>query len=127
LLLGFVIWSEVRGEPDVHIAHRSISSATQRQALTVALLAVGIVAVGTMSLLLLTDEPADAVVFETISAFATAGLTTGVTSSLPESGELVVMLLMFVGRVGTITVATGLALKTRHRHYQLPEERPIVG
>jgi Trk-type K+ transport system membrane component len=37
------------------------------------------------------------------------------------------MLLMFVGRVGTITVATGLALKTRHRHYQLPEERPIVG
>jgi Trk-type K+ transport system membrane component len=80
-----------------------------------------------MSLLLLTDEPADAVVFETISAFATAGLTTGVTSSLPESGELVVMLLMFVGRVGTITVATGLALKTRHRHYQLPEERPIVG
>jgi potassium uptake TrkH family protein len=127
LLLGFVIWSEVRGEPDVHIAHRSISSPTQRQALVVALLAVGLVAVGTMTLLLLTDDPADAVVFESISAFATAGLTTGITATMPESAQFVVMALMFLGRVGTITVATGLALKTRHRHYQLPEERPIVG
>ena len=37
------------------------------------------------------------------------------------------MVLMFVGRVGTITVASALALKSRHRHYRLPEERPIVG
>jgi Trk-type K+ transport system membrane component len=46
---------------------------------------------------------------------------------MPMSAEVVLMVLMFVGRVGTITVATGLALQTRHRHYQLPEERPIVG
>jgi potassium uptake TrkH family protein len=127
LLLAFVIWSEVRGEPDVHIAHRSISSATQRQALTVALLAVGLVATGTMALLVLTDFAADVVVFESISAFSTSGLTTGITAAMPASGQFVLMVLMFLGRVGTITVASGLALKTRHRHFQLPEERPIVG
>ena len=126
-LLGFVIWSEIRGEPDVNIAHRAISSATVRQALTVALLGVGVVTAGTMVLLMLTDFTVQVVFFESISAFATVGLTTGITSSMSWSAELVLMVLMFVGRVGTITVATGLALQTRHRHYQLPEERPIVG
>ena len=126
-LLAFVIWSEVRGEPDVHIAHRSITAQTARQALSVALLGVAVVAGGTVVILVLTDLPLDAVAFESISAFATVGLTTGITGSLPASAQLVLMLLMFVGRVGTITVATALALKTRHRHYQLPEERPIVG
>jgi trk system potassium uptake protein len=37
------------------------------------------------------------------------------------------MALMYVGRVGTITVASALALQHRHRHYHLPEERPVVG
>jgi trk system potassium uptake protein TrkH len=37
------------------------------------------------------------------------------------------MVLMFVGRVGTITVASALALKSRHRHFHLPEERPVIG
>jgi Trk-type K+ transport system membrane component len=126
-MLAFVIWSEVRGEPDVHIAHRSISPSTQRQALTVALLGVGLVAAGTMAMMLLTGYGSETLVFESISAFATVGLSTGVTGSLTWSAQLVLMVLMFVGRVGTIAVASALALQTRHRHYQLPEERPIVG
>ena len=92
-----------------------------------ALLGVGVVTAGTMVLLMLTDFTVQVVFFESISAFATVGLTTGITGSMPMSAEVVLMVLMFVGRVGTITVATGLALQTRHRHYQLPEERPIVG
>ncbi len=126
-LLAFVIWSEVRSEPDVQVAHRSISGTTVRQALTVALLGVGVVVGGAMLLLILSDFASDAIVFESISAFATVGLTTGITGSLPSSAQAVLMVLMFVGRVGTITVATALALQLRHRHYRLPEERPIVG
>jgi Trk-type K+ transport system membrane component len=126
-LLAFVIWAEVRGEPGVHIGHRSISSATIRLALSVALLGVAVVTVAALAMLVLSAAPLDAVVFETISAFATVGLSTGLTGSLPWTAQVVLMILMFVGRVGTITVATALALKTRHRHYQLPEERPIVG
>ena len=49
------------------------------------------------------------------------------TAALPADGKLLLMLLMFLGRVGPITFATALALNTRPRHYRVPEERPIVG
>ena len=126
-LLAFVIWTEVRGERDTTVAHRRISTSTIRQALTVALLAVAVVAAGSLALLLATDLAIDVVAFEAISAFATVGLSTGITAGLPASAKLTLMVLMFVGRVGTITVASALALRTRHDHYRLPEERPIVG
>jgi trk system potassium uptake protein TrkH len=127
VLLGYVIWSEIRGEPEVVVGRRRISSATVRQALTVALLAVGLVALGTIGLLTLTDEPLDRVLFESVSAFATVGLSTGITADLPAPGQLILILLMFVGRVGTIVVASALALRFSRRLYRYPEERPIVG
>ena len=98
-----------------------------RQALTVALLGIGVVAVGTMSMLLATGLTIDVVLFEAISAFATVGLSTGITPDLPTSAQITLMLLMYVGRVGTITVGSAVALKTRHRRYHLPEERPVIG
>lgn len=126
-LLAYVIWSEVRGERDTNIAHRRISHSTLRQALTVALLAIAAIAAGTLVILLSTDYALDVVLFEAISAFATVGLSTGITPDLPPVAEVTLMVLMYVGRVGTITVATALAYKSRHRHFHLPEERPIVG
>ena len=126
-LLAFVIWSEVRGERDTNIAHRKIGDSTLRQALSVVLLALAFIALGTMSILVATDLALDVVLFETISAFATVGLSTGITPDLPPSAQMTLMVLMFVGRVGTITVASALALKSRHRHFHLPEERPVVG
>lgn len=126
-LLAFVIWSEIRGEPDVAVGRRRIAESTVRQALTVALLGIGLVAFGTLSLLMLTDEPLDQVLFESVSAFATVGLSTGIIGDLPAAAQLVLVMLMFVGRVGTITVASALALGTRRRLYRYPEERPIVG
>jgi trk system potassium uptake protein len=62
-----------------------------------------------------------------MSAFSTSGLSTGLTQTLDEPGQIVVAILMFIGRVGTIAVASALALKTRRRLYRYPEERPIVG
>jgi potassium uptake TrkH family protein len=127
LLLGFVIWAEIRGEPDVTAFHRRIGGPPQRQALTVALLGVAVVALGTLAMLVLTDHSLDAVLFETISAFATVGLSTGITATLPPAAQIVLVMLMFVGRVGTLTVGAALALRSRHRLYRLPEERTIVG
>lgn len=126
-LLAFVIWSEVRGERDTNIAHRRVGGETVRQALTVVLLALAAIAIGTMVVLLVTDHALDVVLFETISAFATVGLSTGITPDLPPTAQLTLMVLMYVGRVGTITVASALALKSRHRHFHLPEERPVIG
>ena len=126
-LLAFVILSEVRGEPEVTVAHRSIGVHTIRQALTVALLSVGAVIGGTLVMVSLTDLPLVQVLFDVTSAFGTCGLSMGITPDLPAAGQILLMMLMFIGRVGTVTVASALALRTRHRHYHLPEEKPIVG
>jgi potassium uptake TrkH family protein len=128
LLLAFVIWAELRGEPDVTIRNRRVAEETQRQAITVALLGVALVAVGTIGLIGLTDNvPFDRALFEATSAFATTGLSTGITPSLPPSAQVLLIVLMYVGRVGTIAVGTAIALNTRKRLYRYPEERPLVG
>ncbi|WP_426131720.1 TrkH family potassium uptake protein [Pararhizobium sp. PWRC1-1] len=126
-ILGLVVWAEVRGEPDTVAFRRRISPEVQRQALTVALLAVALVGLGTLSLLAVSHLPLEKVLFEVISAFATVGLSTGITASLPPSGHIILVVLMFIGRVGSITIATSLALRSMRRPYRYPQERPIVG
>jgi trk system potassium uptake protein TrkH len=127
-LLAFVILAELRGEPDVMIGKRRIAESTQRQAVTVALLGVGLVAAGTFALLeATTDVALDAALFEVTSAFATVGLSTGITPSLPANAQIILVVLMFIGRVGTIAVGSAIALNTQRRLYRYPEERPIVG
>ena len=127
VLLAFVLWAEIRGEPDVVIGERRVPYAVQREAITVALMALGVVALGTLGLLIVTDHRLAVVLFEACSAFGTTGLSTGITPTLPGVGQLILMAMMYIGRVGTITTASALALNTKHRHYRLPEERPIIG
>ncbi len=127
LLLAFSIWNEVRGRDEVTIAHRSISASSQRQALSVALLGVAAVVGGTLLLLIFTNYSLEKVLFEAISAFGTVGVSTGITSNLPPSAEWVLMALMFTGRIGTVALASSLALSSRPRLFRLPEERPIIG
>lgn len=126
-LLGAVVLAEIRGTPDTTAFRRRIPAESQRLALTVVLLGVGVLAFATLALLSLSALPLQDVMFEAISAFATVGLSTGITAKLPAAGQCVLIVLMFVGRVGTITVATALALRSREPLYRYPEERPIVG
>jgi len=126
-LLGFVVWAEVRGAQDTTAFRRRVSIDAQRQALTVALLGMTVLAFATLALLSLTELPLQVLMFEAISAFATVGLSTGITADLPPAAQGILIALMFIGRVGTITVATALALRGRHELYRYPEERPIVG
>ncbi|MEV1331486.1 potassium transporter TrkG [Micromonospora costi] len=127
-LLAFVIWAELRGEPDVTVGHRRVANATQRQAVTVALLSVALVALGTVAVILLTERTVFyQAIFEVTSAFSTAGLTVGLAQSMPESGQLVLTILMYIGRVGPLALGSAIALNTRRRRYRYPEEQPIVG
>ena len=127
ILLAVVIWSELRGEQTVSIGGRDMPSSVQRQALTVALLAVAAVMVGTMAMMETTDYEFEPLLFESVSAFSTVGLSTGITPDLPVAGEIVLIVLMYIGRVGVVTVGAALALSHRRRRYTLPEERIIVG
>ncbi|HEX2771012.1 MAG TPA: potassium transporter TrkG [Micromonosporaceae bacterium] len=127
-LLAYVIWAEVRGEPDVVIGNRRVAEATQRQALTIALLGIGAIAGATLLAVVLSgDIRLNRVLFEVTSAFSTAGISTDVTPTLPEPVKYLFVLLIFLGRVGTIGALAALALGTRHRMYRYPEERALVG
>ncbi|MGC5050151.1 TrkH family potassium uptake protein [Micromonospora sp. DT48] len=127
-LLAFVIWAEVRGEPDVTVGHRRIATASQRHAIAVALLSLAVVAAGTTAMIVMTDKlPFYAALFEVTSAFSTTGLSVGVLSSLSDGGQLLLTVLMYVGRIGPLTFGSAIALNTRHRLYRYPEEQPIVG
>ncbi|WP_262851683.1 TrkH family potassium uptake protein [Mumia quercus] len=126
-LLGYVILAEVRGDPDVTIGARRIGASTLRQALTVALIAVMLVVVGTLALLALAEVSLEEALFEATSAFGTTGLSMGITGSLPGGAQVVLMVLMLIGRVGTVATASALALRARPRRFHLPEERPIIG
>jgi trk system potassium uptake protein len=127
VVLFFVIWSEVRGERSVNAFDRRIDSRVQRQALTVALLGVAAVVGATLLIVELTRLPLAQVMFEVTSAFGTVGLSMGITADLPAVAQVVLVLLMFVGRLGPITFAAALALRERQRLHELPEGRPIIG
>lgn len=126
-VLFFVIYAEVRGEGAVNIFHRRLHGDLQRQALTVVLLSVAAVAVSTLAFMVFTDHSLDQSLFEVTSAFATVGLSTGITADLSTGLQLLLIALMFIGRLGPITVASALALRSRVRLYDLPEERPVIG
>jgi Trk-type K+ transport system membrane component len=86
-----------------------------------------LVAFSTYVLLAMTPHGLDQVLFEVVSAFGTAGLSTGITASLGPAGHVLLTVLMFIGRIGPLTLGSALALNRRARHYELPEERVIVG
>jgi potassium uptake TrkH family protein len=127
LVLGLVVLAEIQGERDTSSFRRRVSSETQRMALTVVLLSLAAVALGTIAILAMTQFDFARVLFETVSAFATVGLSTGLSAELPQVGQLILVVLMFTGRVGTVTLAAALALRARQRPYRYPEERPIIG
>lgn len=126
-VLLFILIAEMRGDGVVNVFGKRLSRAVHRQAIAVVLASVALVVASTIAIMLLSGLDLDRVLFETVSAFGTVGLSTGITASLPVPAQLILVLLMFLGRLGPITFATALALRQRTILYQLPKERPIIG
>ena len=126
-LLFLMVWSEVRGEPTVNAFGRRVPPVAQRQALAVTFIALNAVVIST--LVLMADSPFSfsQALFEALSAFGTVGLSTGITDDLNELGQIVLVVLMFLGRTGPYTLGVALALRERRRLYRFPEERPLIG
>ncbi|WP_426563570.1 TrkH family potassium uptake protein [Angustibacter sp. McL0619] len=119
--------AEARGDRDVEAFGRRIPHGSLRLAVTVLLAGATLVLVSALALLAISGRSLDVVLFETVSAFGTCGLSTGLSAELPSSGKYVLTALMFAGRTGTMTLAAALALRDRRRVVRLPEERPVVG
>ncbi len=126
-VLVLAIVAEARGDSDIEVFGRRLPTSTVRVSVAVAFVGASIVLVATLMLLWLTNLSLDTVLFEVISAFATVGLSTGITPLLPLEAKYVVVVLMFVGRTGTMTAASALAMRDRRRVIRFPEERPMIG
>lgn len=119
----------------VEVFGRRISPRISGIALMVAMLSAALLMLGIGSLMLTElDEPASAgpggwlgLAFEAVSAFGTVGLSTGITGLLTASGKLVVMTLMFAGRVGPLVLAVYLARPVHPWHIRHPEEEVSLG
>ena len=101
----------VRGKNEVTLFQRNLSKQVTRKAVAVAFSSFIIVALSTILLSLSTDAPALDVVFETVSATATVGLSRNLTSSLNLWGKLILSATMYFGRIGPISLATSFNLK----------------
>jgi trk system potassium uptake protein len=127
VILVLMVVGEARGGRPAEIFRRTIPAAAQRQALVVAVVALTIVAVATLALMALTPFPMDDCLFEAISAFSIVGLSTGITADLGTPGQLILVVLMFVGRIGTLTLVLALAARESDRLFSYPEGRPLIG
>lgn len=126
-LLMLAIWAEVRGNPDVEVFGRRIPQETIRQAIGVLVMSAATVFLATFLVLRMSTFTLDQTLFEVLSAYGTVGLSTGITTLLPTDAKWVIILCMYVGRLGPMTLGAALAVRSRVRMVQLPKERPIVG
>ena len=127
VVLAYIVFTEIRGETAVNIGNRRLPRSIQRQALTIVGLTASVSAFAIVIMRLTTDFPLDNIIFDVLSAVCTVGLSTGVTMDMHDPGKVMFAILMFIGRVGPVSMATALALRKAKRHFEYPKESPLIG
>ncbi len=127
-ILTIAVWSFARGYRTVHAGVRAISLAMVWRAVTILVISLGVVIVATWLLLLSQDLDFSLALFEVVSAFSTTGLSLGVTGQLDAFGRLLIIGVMFWGRLGAITILLALLKRgARESLAQYPEETVLAG
>lgn len=120
--------STIRGKRLVEIYRHTISSELLNKAFSIFLFSVSVIFAGLFVLTFTEpDVPFLHLLFEEVSAFATVGLSTGITSDLSEAGRLVLMVSMFLGRVGVLTLAVAVSRKAITNNYKYPDAYLMLG
>ncbi|MFQ5579325.1 MAG: TrkH family potassium uptake protein [Nitrospiria bacterium] len=117
----------LRNRDEVSLFKRSVSPRVVQKSLSIAFVSSGIVAILLLFLLSTEQESFKSLMFETVSAYNTVGLSVGATSRLSPIGKLIIIITMFLGRIGPLTLAFILAERTSKGKYNFPQERVIVG
>ena len=127
-LLVLAVWSTIRNKRQLELGGRSIPFDLLNKAYTIFFFAATYVFVCTFVLAVLEPSiPILDLVFEEVSAFCTVGLTRGPTMAMGSAGRAILMLSMFVGRVGTLTLAFALASKSENQNYSYPKAHVLIG
>jgi trk system potassium uptake protein TrkH len=126
-LLGVVILSSIRGRPSAEAFGRRIPHGAVYRALAVVLLSIAFVFLVGLGLTLTTQATFVQTLFEAVSAFGTVGASTGITPGLNEQARIIVVLAMFVGRLGPITLVLALSARVRPVPYRPAVEMVRIG
>lgn len=126
--------ASIRGRQDVNAIDRRVAAETVRRALTIMLLAFIVVTGACFAMLGIEGQRGDMftfenIIFEVVSAFGTVGLSAGLTPHLSMASRIILIFIMFVGRVGLMTLVVGLTVRSRKDNAKIryPEERFMVG
>jgi len=127
-IIILTLWNLLKGKDKVEIFNRQIAEETIRKALIIVFTSISILFIGFMILLFLEPykNPID-LLFEATSALGTVGLSRNLTFYLQTPSKYIIILLMFIGRIGTLTFLLSFAHLPIHYRYTLPKENVLIG
>ncbi|MDR0405317.1 MAG: Trk family potassium uptake protein, partial [Clostridiales bacterium] len=129
-VLIFTALAVARGTQNVNIFGKRVSHSVILRSLTIVMISMFVVICGVIALSVTENAPLSDLVFEAVSAFGTSGLTSGITPRLTNAGKITIIVLMYFGRVGVLTVALGLMRGMNSAaadKIKYPEEKIMVG
>ncbi|MBP8960265.1 MAG: ATPase [Bacteroidales bacterium] len=126
-LACFSAWNNIRGRDQLKLDNREIGSKTISRVLTIIFLSIAVITTGFFCLLLAEPEKNPIhLLFECVSAFGTVGLSLANTGSFCDAGKIIIIFLMFIGRIGPLTLFSGLMVSYRKRYSRYPELEIII-
>lgn len=128
-LVILLTWATIKGKDDIEVCRRRINKQNVRSAVAIGTIVLSILAVAIMALSFTEGAPLKVITFEAVSALGTVGLSMDFTASLTAIGKLIIIVLMFFGRVGPITIAMAMAGRARkdRKITNYPEKRVMIG
>ncbi len=121
------VHSTIKGYDETVIHRKRMSNDVIMKAITITCLALFLVIFSSMVLSITENVDFMSILFEVTSAFGTVGLSTGITPSLSHVGRVLIIILMFIGRLGPMTVGVALTQKNKKSVFHYPEEKVIIG
>jgi len=126
-VLWAVVVSRLRGRENVELCKRTLPVETILKAVSLLFISLCLVIVFGAALMYTENHSPLALLFETVSAFGTVGLSVGITPHMTTAGKLLITILMLVGRLGPLTLAYAVILRRTPAKYVLAEERVMIG
>lgn len=121
------ILSLAKGKTRIEIFRREVSGSSVRRAFAIISLSLIVIGLGIMMISVFdSDKKLIDIGFECFSAYSTVGLSRGITASLSGASKLVLIMVMFVGRVGMLTIVIALFKKIKHKNYRYPTEEILI-
>ncbi|KAA9021132.1 TrkH family potassium uptake protein [Niallia endozanthoxylica] len=126
LVIALAVVTYLRGKKEVVIGRRSISNEIVFRSLAISTIAVCFIFIAVFLLNIIEEEPFLTLLFEVVSAFGTVGLSMGITATLTTLGKVIIVFMMFLGKLGPLTLAFSLAKPDKSK-IRYPSESILTG